>query len=162
MQIILSIMKEQDNPTLFEIIKENPDMTYNEASKVLEELILKKEAGACITAGMKRDKDAMEKMKKDREVKRVPLTESRQKQEELEPIENEYDYHKYWKDMYEKEHKLRQEAQLRLAEALEISEAHQKQMGKLQERLTEVEEDNKKLAHQVENLKLNHVRKAGF
>ena len=160
MRIILSIMKEQDNPTLFEIIKENPDMTYNEASKVLEELRLKKEAGACITAGMKRDKDAMEKMKKDREVKRVPLTESRQKQEELEPIE--YDYHKYWKDMYEKEHKLRQEAQLRLAEALEISEAHQKQMGKLQLRLTEVEEDNLKLAHQVEDLKLNGVRKAGL
>jgi len=135
-------------------------MTYNEASKVLEELILKKEAGACITAGMKRDKDAMEKMKKDREVKRVPLTESRQKQEELEPIE--YDYHKYWKDMYEKEHKLRQEAQLRLAEALEIDEAHQKQMGKLQLRLTEVEEDNLKLAHQVEDLKLNGVRKAGL
>jgi uncharacterized protein (DUF3084 family) len=118
---------------------------------------------------MKRDKDAMEKMKKDREVKRVPLTESRQKQEELEPIENEYDYHKYWKDMYEKEHKLRQEVegrlkelQIRLAEALEISEAHQKQMGKLQTRLTEVEEDNKKLAHQIEDIRLNGVRKAGL
>ena len=103
MSNILSIMKEQDNPTLFEIIKENPDMTYNEACKVQEDIKLRneesaaaiKEAGACITAGMKRDKDAMEKMKKDREVKRVPLTESRQKQEELEPIENEYDYHKY-------------------------------------------------------------------
>ena len=167
MRIILSIMKEQNNLTLFEIIKENPDMTYNEASKVLEELRLKKEAGACITAGMKRDKDAMEKMKKDREVKRVPLTESRQKQEELEPIE--YDYHKYWKDMYEKEYKLRQEVQqrikelqIRLAEALEISEAHQKQMGKLQTRLTEVEEDNKKLAHQIEDIRLNGVRKAGL
>ena len=154
--------EELKEPTLFEVIKKNPEMTYNEASKVLEELKLKKEAGACITAGMKRDKDAMEKMKKDREVKRVPLTESRQKQEELEPIENEYDYHKYWKDMYEKEHKLRQEAQLRLAEALEIDEAHQKQMGKLQTRVTELEEDNKKLAHQVEDLKLNGVRKAGL
>ena len=136
--------EELKEPTLFEVIKKNPEMTYNEASKVLEELKLKKEAGACITAGMKRDKDAMEKMKKDREVK------------------NEYDYHKYWKDMYEKEHKLRQEAQLRLAEALELSEAHQKQMGKLQLRLTEVEEDNIKLAHQVEDLKLNGVRKAGL
>ena len=136
--------EELKEPTLFEVIKKNPEMTYNEASKVLEELKLKKEAGACITAGMKRDKDATEKMKKDREVK------------------NEYDYHKYWKDMYEKEHKLRQEAQLRLAEALEISEAHQKQMGKLQLRLTEVEEDNLKLAHQVEDLKLNGVRKAGL
>ena len=136
--------EELKEPTLFEVIKKNPEMTYNEASKVLEELKLKKEAGACITAGMKRDKDAMEKMKKDREVK------------------NEYDYHKYWKDMYEKEHKLRQEAQLRLAEALEISEAHQKQMGKLQLRLTEVEEDNKKLAHQIEDIRLNGVRKAGL
>jgi uncharacterized ubiquitin-like protein YukD len=100
---------------------------------------------------MKRDKEAMEKMKKDREVK------------------NEYDYHKYWKDMYEKEHKLRQEdqqrikeLQIRLAEALEIDEAHQKQMGKLQTRATELEEDNKKLAHQVADLKLNGVRRAGF
>jgi len=54
------------------------------------------------------------------------------------------------------------ELQIRLAESLEISEAHQKQMGKLQTRLTEVEEDNKKLAHQVEDLKLNGVRKAGL
>jgi DNA repair exonuclease SbcCD ATPase subunit len=38
-----------------------------------------------------------------------------------------------------------------LAEALAINEAHQKQIGKLQVRLTEVEEDNKKLAKQIEN-----------
>ena len=38
--------------------------------------------GRCITAEMKKDR-----------------------------IKNEYDYHKYWKDMYEKEHKLRQEAE---------------------------------------------------
>jgi len=38
-----------------------------------------------------------------------------------------------------------------LAEALAIDEAHQKQIDKLQVRLTEVEEDNKKLAKQIEN-----------
>ena len=38
-----------------------------------------------------------------------------------------------------------------LAEALAINEAHQKQIGKLQVRLTEVEKDNKKLAKQIEN-----------
>ena len=54
------------------------------------------------------------------------------------------------------------ELRIRLSEALEIDEAHQKQMGKLQERLTEVEEDNKKLSHQVEDLKMNRVRKAGL
>ena len=54
------------------------------------------------------------------------------------------------------------ELQIRLAEALEIDETHQKQMGKLQTRLTEVEEDNKKLAHQIEDIRLNGVRRAGL
>ena len=39
--------------------------------------------GSCITAEMKKDR-----------------------------IKNEYDYHKYWKDMYEKEKKKRQEAEV--------------------------------------------------
>jgi len=148
-------MKEQDNSTLFDIIKENPNMTYNEATKVLEDIRLKKEAGACITAGMKRDRDATDKMKK---TKLIPMTE-----------EEEYRNAGITKgeigmsspEMKEAKQRI-EELQIRLSEALEIDEAHQKQMGKLQERLTEVEEDNKKLAHQVENLKLNHVRKAGL
>ena len=157
--------EEQDNPTLFDIVRKNPKMTYNEATKDQEDTRLAKETekvkGVCITGALKKD------LNKGKEI----------------------DYHRYWKDMYEKEHKLRQEAQgettivkgiginspemkeakqrieelqIRLAESLEISEAHQKQMGKLQTRLTEVEEDNKKLAHQVEDLKLNGVRKAGL
>ena len=64
-------------------------------------------------------------------------------------------------EVKEAEEKIK-ELRVRLSEALEIDEAHQKQVGRLQERLTEVEEDNKKLAHQIENLKLNHVRKAGL
>ena len=64
-------------------------------------------------------------------------------------------------EMKEAEEKIK-ELRIRLSEALEIDEAHQKQMGKLQERLTEVEEDNKKLSHQIEDLKMNHRRKAGF
>ena len=145
--------EEQDNPTLFEIIKENPDMSYREASKVQEDRRLEGEA--------KKGKG----------------------------FEKEIDYHRYWKNMYEKEHKLRLEAQGEttivkgigmnspemkdaqarikeldnsLAIALEINEEHQRYNGKLQTRLTEVEEDNKKLAHQVEDLKLNGVRRAGL
>ena len=99
----------------------------------------------------------------------------------------EIDYHRYWKDQYEKEHKLRLEAEgethlvkavgmnspemkeakskikeleLGLANALEVNESHQKLNGKLQVRLTEVEEDNKKLASQVED-KVNQLRKSG-
>ena len=152
--------EEQDNPTLFEIMKDDPDITYNEATKAQEDLRLKKE-GVCITGALKKD------LSKGKEI----------------------DYHRYWKDMYEKEHKLRQEAQgettivkgigmnspemkeaertiknleIRLAELLQVNDSHQQLNGRLQERLTEVEEDNKKLAHQVEDIRLNGVRKAGL
>ena len=94
------------------------------------------------------------------------------------------------KEKYNKEHKRRQEvegelsivktitidsspemrdAKVRIKEldnslsiALEIYEEHQRYNGKLQTRVTDLEEDNKKLAHQVEDLKMNGVRKAGF
>jgi len=145
--------EEQDDPILFD-----------------KDLILKKEMGACITSGMKRDRKATEKMKNKKEFKK------------------EIDYHRYWKDMYEKEHKLRQEAEgettivkgigisspemkeamrtiknleIRLAESLEVNESHQKLNGKLQERLTELEEENKKLNATL-NKKIDDVRKAGL
>ena len=94
-----------------------------------------------------------------------------------------------WKEKYEKEHKLRQEAEgelsiikattvlnspemrealrtiknleNRLAEVLSLEESHQRLNGKLQERLTEVEEDNKRLANQVED-KINQMRRSGM
>ena len=49
-----------------------------------------------------------------------------------------------------------------LSIALEINESHQRYNGKLQTRVTDLEEDNKKLAHQVEDIKMNSVRKAGL
>ena len=105
------------------------------------------------------------------------------------PIEGkgkEIDYHRYWKDMYEKEHKLRQEAegeltilkgietnrvkeaQDSLSNALEVNESHQKLNGKLQSRITELEQenlelyaDNKKISQQVED-QVERARKAGM
>ena len=60
------------------------------------------------------------------------------------------------------------EAQEALANALEVNESHQKLNGKLQERLTELEQenielhaDNIKLARQIED-KLDQLRKAGM
>jgi hypothetical protein len=84
-----------------------------------------------------------------------------------------------FQEKYEKEHQLRQEAegelsilkgietnrvkeaQEALANALEVNESHRKLNGKLQERLTEVEEDNKKMAHQIED-KINRMRRSGL
>ena len=94
----------------------------------------------------------------------------------LEGKGTEIDYHRYWKEMYEKEHKLRQEAegeltilkgietnrvkeaQDALANALEVHESHQKLNRKLHMRITELEQenlelyaDNKKISKQVED-----------
>ena len=63
--------------------------------------------------------------------------------------------------MWREEKKKRQEAEEGLANALAINESHQKLNGKLQERLTEVEEENKKL-HNTLNKKIDDVRKAGL
>jgi len=48
-----------------------------------------------------------------------------------------------------------------LANALEINESHQRYNGKLQRRVTELEEDNKKISHQIED-KIDLLRKAGI
>jgi predicted nucleic acid-binding Zn-ribbon protein len=48
-----------------------------------------------------------------------------------------------------------------LAIALEVNEKHQRYNGRLQTRLTEVEEDNKKLSQQVED-KIGRLREKGL
>jgi adenylate kinase family enzyme len=48
-----------------------------------------------------------------------------------------------------------------LANALEINESHQRYNGKLQRRVTELEEDNKKISLQVDD-KIDLLRKAGM
>ena len=163
--------------TMHELCKEFPDKSYREL-EIYREKDRQQEAGACI----------MGEMRKDRE------------------FEKEIDYHRYWKDMYEKEHKLRQEAEgettlvkgigqnspemktlvsevealkqqlhtdrekykrenndlyNRVADSLEVNESHQKMNGKLQERLTEIEEENKKL-HDHLNERIYGARKSGM
>ena len=142
--------EELKKPTLFEVMKKNPDMTYNEASKVLEELKLKKEAGACITSSMKRDRDAMELQQMKKRVQEAEGELSIVKGVGINSPE-----------MKEARARIK-ELDNSLAIALEINEQHQRYNGKLQTRVTELEEDNKKLSHQVEDLKLNGVRKAGL
>ena len=49
----------------------------------------------------------------------------------------------------------------RVAELMEVNESHQKVNGKLQETLTELEEENKKM-HEHLNKKIDSARKAGM
>ena len=113
--------------TIHELAQEFPDKTYREL-EIYREKDRQQEAGACIIGEARKDRGEI-----------------------------------HWKEKYNKEHKLRQEAegeltilkgietnrvkeaQDALANSLEVNESHQKLNGKLQERLTEIEEENKKL-----------------
>ena len=136
--------------TMHELCKEFPNKTYRELEKYREE-DRQQEAGVCI----------MGEARKDREES------------------NWFPDGVTFQEKYEKEHKLRQEAegeltilkgietnrvkeaQDALANALEINESHQKLNGRLQERLTELEEENKKM-HNALNKRMNNMRKSGL
>ena len=155
------VADEEDNPTIHELVKSFPEKTYKELEKYRDSdrqeeanqiplteaqrnLVEHIEAGACI----------MGEMRKDREETN-------------------------WKEKYDKEHKLRQEAegeltilkgietnrvkeaQEALANALEVNESHQRLNGKLQVRIAELEDENKKM-HDTLEKQLDGARKAGL
>jgi 2C-methyl-D-erythritol 2,4-cyclodiphosphate synthase len=122
--------------TIFDLARRFPNKTYRELERY-------------------KDADRLE------EAQQIPLSESQQSQEELEPIEKGVCVTgALRKDRQEINPKIKalEEA---LANALAINESHQKLNGTLQERLTEVEEDNKKMAHQIED-KINRMRRSGL
>ena len=105
-------------------------------------------------------KDEMEKYRdsdRQQEANNTPLTESQQKQKELEPIE-----------FFEEAERTVKNLEIRLAESLEVNEAHQKLNGKLQMRITELEQDNlelhadnKKITRQLDD-RIDRMRKSGM
>ena len=124
--------------TMHELAKEFPDKTYRELE-------------------IYKDAD------RQQEAHQIPLTESQQLQEELEPIKKgvcvtgalrkdrqEIDWKTKCKDL-----------EVALANALAINESHQNLNGRLQERLTEVEEENKKLHNHVDK-QVSGSRKSGM
>jgi len=169
--------------TIHELVKEFPNKSYREL-EIYREKDRQQEAGTCVIG----------EARKDREDK---------------PTQMELDYRKLLKDaaeaskkavLYDKEHKLRQEAEgeltilkgietnrvkeaqarsnqlqeeldrlkkenndlfNRIADALEVNESHQKVNGKLQERLTELEEENKKM-HDHLDKRMDSARKSGM
>ena len=136
------------NKPLGELAKENPDQTYNELTKIQEDARLKKE-GVCVTAALKKD-----------------LTQGK-----------EIDYHRYWKDMYEREHKLRQEAQGETTIVKGIG-MNSPEMKEAQQKIKELErilqsrdytkqhdykflvDENKKLHKEIDEIKQDNKRLA--
>ena len=123
--------------TIHELAKEFPEKTYAELEKYRNE-DRHQEAGICIMGEMRKDRTPLEKMK-------------RRAQE----AEGELSILKGLETNRVKE------AQAALADALEVNESHQRLNGKLQERLTELEEENKRM-HDLFDKKLDAARKAGL
>ena len=79
----------------------------------------------------------------------------------------EIDYHRYWKDMYEKEHKLRQEAEgeLTIVKGIGNTSPEMKALRQtnqaLKKEICELRNDNRHLSHQIED-RLDKTRKAGL
>ena len=98
-------------------------------------------------------KDEMEKYREEDRQQEAGICivgEARKDREEIKPIELQEEAERTVKNL-----------EIRLAESLEVNEAHQKINGRLQQRVTELEEDNKKLAHEIEN-RVHRMRKSGL
>ena len=92
----------------------------------------------------------------------------KQENEELKKNQHkEIDYHRYWKDMYEKEHKLRQEAEGELTIIKGIGntspemEALKQKNQELKKEICELRNDNRQLSEQIED-QVARARKAGM
>ena len=122
--------------TIYELAQEFPEKTYKELEKY-------------------RDAD------RQQEVQRII---TQQENEELKE-----DQHKEnWEEMYKKEHKLRQEAEgeLTIVKTITIDSSPEmreakKEIVKLKKEICELRQDNRRLAHEVED-RVNKMRKAGM
>jgi len=80
---------------------------------------------------------------------------------------SEIDYHRYWKNMYEKEHKLRQEAETEtiLVKGIGMNspemKAAKEKMQELKKEVEELKHDNQHLSKQIED-QVDRARKAGL
>ena len=165
--------------TIHELSKEFPEKTYKELEKYREE-DRQQEAGACIMGEMRKDREKptevkvtysedisdIDKLKKRAQeaegelsiMKGIETNRVKEAQARCDHLQNELDrVKKENNDLFN-----------RVADALEVNESHQKLNGKLQERLTELEQNNielhaeNKRMHNHLNKQLENARKSGM
>ena len=152
--------EEQDNPTLWEIAKEH-NISYADAVPIQEDMRLKRDAlkAACTIAEMRKDRTPLATMKKRAEeaegelsiMKGIETKRVKEAQARCDHLQNELDRcKKENNDLYN-----------RIADSLEVDESHQKLTGKLQDRLKELEEENKKM-HDALDKSINNKRMSGM
>ena len=178
------IADKEDNPTIHELAKEFPEKTYKELEKYREE-DRQQEAGACIMGEMRKDREDAVDHYEDANYRQDDPADMKVSMGHNESIWFRNECKRLVKER-DKEHKLRQEAegelsimkgietnrvkeaQDALANALEVNESHQKLNGKLQMRITELEQDNLELhadnkkMHRYLDERVNAARKGGM
>jgi hypothetical protein len=125
------------------------------------------EAGQCIMGEMRKDREDLswkEKYKKEHKLRQEAETETilvkgiGMNSPEMKKANAQI---KELQDSLDRFKKENNDCYNRIAEALEVNESHQKLNGKLQERLTELEEENKKM-HEHLNKQVENARKSGM
>ena len=126
------------------------------------------EAGQCIMGEMRKDREGSDwqlKYEKEHKLRQEAEGEltivkgiSVHMSPEMRDAQKKIKEHQDSLDRFKKENN---DCYNRIAEALEVNESHQKLNGKLQERLTELEEENKKL-HDHLNKQVENARKSGM
>jgi len=151
---------EQDNPTLWEIATTHK-VSYADAVPIQEDMRLKRNAmkEACIIGEMRKDRTPLSNMKKRAQEAEGEL--SIMKGIETNRVKEAQARCSQLQDQLDRAFKENNDLFNRIADALEVNESHQKMNGKLQERLTELEEENKKM-HDHLNKKIEGARKAGL
>ena len=136
--------EEQDNPTLWDIAKEH-NVSYADAVPIQEDMRLKRDAlkEACTLAEMRKDRTPLANMKKRAEeaegelsiMKGIETNRVKEAQARCDHLQKELNRVK----------KENNELFNRIAELMEVNESHQRLNGKLQERLTDLEENIKRM-----------------
>ena len=143
--------------TIHELVKEFPDKSYREM-EIYREKDRQQEAGTCIIGEARKDREKstepeflIETYEKEIWKLKQLLSKALQDTNTLEGTK------RIVIELSKEKIILKKRAQ----EALVVNESHQKLNGKLQERVTELEEDNKKLSRQIED-RINKMRRSGM
>jgi len=155
----------QTKKTLHELAKEFPDKTYRELEKY-RDADRQEEALGIGGIGHNQPPDLVEVMaiENDKLKKRVQEAEgelSILKGIETNRVKEVQARSSYLQDELDRVKKENNDLFNRIADALAVNESHQKMNGKLQERLTELEEENKKM-HDAFDKQIDGARKAGL
>ena len=176
------VADKEDNPTIGELAKEFPEKTYKELESYRnadrheeadlipltedqKKLVDHIEAGSCIMGEMRKDRedsDWQEKYNKEHKLRQEAEGElSIMKGIETNRVKEAQARCNQLQDQLDRSFKENNDLYNRIADSLEVNESHQRLNGKLQVRIAELEDENKKI-HEYLDKQIEAARKAGL